>query len=146
MKNGMIALLVGTIFGVGLTISGMTQPSKVIGFLNVFGDWDPSLAFVMLGAIGVHLFAYRIKARQTSPLLADEFYLPGKKEADSKLVLGSVIFGIGWGLGGYCPGPAITSLASLRGDVVLFVGSMALGMLVQDWLFNHLTKNRVVSK
>lgn len=135
MKHGMVALLVGIIFGLGLAISGMTQPAKVVGFLDISGAWDPSLAFVMIGAIGVHFIAYRIVKRRTSPLLADTFMIPDKKGIDWKLLVGSALFGVGWGLGGFCPGPAITSLASLHGEVILFVAMMAAGMLVQDFVF-----------
>ncbi len=140
MTHGIVALIVGLLFGLGLAISGMTQPSKVIHFLDIFGAWDPSLAFVMMGAIGIHLFAYRIVKRRTSPFLADTFMIPDKKQIDWKLVAGSALFGIGWGLGGFCPGPAITSLASLQLDVFVFVAMMAVGMLAQDWLFQARVK------
>jgi hypothetical protein len=135
MKMGIVSLLVGLIFGLGLTLSGMTQPAKVISFLDLFGSWDPSLAFVMIGAIGVHLFAYRVVKRRTSPFLADTFMIPDKKNIDWKLLTGSALFGIGWGLGGFCPGPALTSLASLQSEVVIFVIMMALGMWAQELIF-----------
>jgi len=135
LKRGLVALVVGLLFGMGLTISGMTQPQKIIGFLDVFGNWDPSLAFVMMGAIGVHFFAYRIAKHQTSPLLADTFLVTSNKEIDNKLLVGAAIFGIGWGIAGYCPGPAITSLVSLNSEVFIFVLSMSVGMFFYDfWL------------
>lgn len=128
MKHGFVALLVGTLFGLGLTVSGMTQPQKVIAFLDIFGDWDPSLVFVMVGAIAVHFLAYRFQKHQTSPLLSDKFFLPEQKAIDRKLIVGSALFGIGWGVGGYCPGPAITSIVSAGSEVFIFVIAMTLGM------------------
>lgn len=133
MKNGFVALVVGILFGLGLTVSGMTQPQKVIAFLDIFGAWDPSLAFVMAGAIAVHFLAYRFQKHQTSPLLSDEFFLPGKTSIDRKLVIGSALFGVGWGIGGYCPGPAITSLVSGGAEVVVFVLAMTFGMFVHTY-------------
>lgn len=132
MKNGFVALFVGILFGIGLAISGMTQPQKVIGFLDIFGKWDPSLAFVMIGAISVHLFAYRIARKRTSPYLAEVFHIPTKKEIDRSLVIGSILFGLGWGLGGYCPGPAITSVVSLDSQVFVFLAAIAVGMLTHE--------------
>lgn len=140
MKQGLVALWVGVLFGLGLVISGMTQPLKVIAFLDIFGDWDPSLAFVMIGAIAVHFLAYRIKKHRTSPFLSTQFLVPENKSIDKSLLVGSAIFGIGWGLGGYCPGPAITSLASLKTEALYFVLAMAFGMLVQDYLSKRSTK------
>lgn len=128
MKNGFVALFVGILFGLGLTVSGMTQPQKVIAFLDIFGNWDPSLAFVMAGAIAVHFLAYRFQKHQTSPLLSDEFFLPGTKAIDRKLIVGSALFGVGWGIGGYCPGPAITSLVSGGLEVAVFIIAMTVGM------------------
>jgi len=132
LKSALVAFFVGVLFGAGLTISGMTMPHKVIAFLDVFGAWDPTLAFVMFGAIAVHFFAYRIAKRQTSPLLADRFLVPDKKPVDRSLIIGSIMFGIGWGLAGYCPGPAITSLVSFNPQVVCFVIAMAFGMWLHE--------------
>jgi hypothetical protein len=130
VKQGMTALLSGVVFAMGLAISGMTQPSKVIGFLDVGGAWDPSLAFVMVGAIGAHFFfARRAKAMKT-PLFADGFALTDRTKLDAPLVIGAALFGIGWGLGGYCPGPAIVSMASLAPATLLFVFAMGVGMVV----------------
>jgi uncharacterized membrane protein YedE/YeeE len=130
MKNGLAALVVGFIFSLGLGISGMTQPQKVLGFLDLFGNWDPSLMFVMVGAIGVHLVSYRLIRRRNSPLLSMTWHVPEKKEITPTLLLGAVIFGIGWGLAGFCPGPAVTALASLSVKPLVFVGSMVGGMLI----------------
>ena len=130
MKNNLAALIVGVIFALGLGISGMTRPEKVIGFLNVFGGWDASLAFVMAGAIGVHAIAYRLIRRRSSPLFSTQFYVPTSKELTPSLLVGAVIFGVGWALAGYCPGPAITSLASFQIRPVVFVVAMILGMMI----------------
>lgn len=128
MKQSVASFAVGLLFALGLGVSGMTQPQKVIGFLDVTA-WDPSLMFVMVGAIGVHAIAYVFISRQKVPLLDNQFYLPKKKEITGSLVAGSIIFGLGWGLAGFCPGPAVVSLASGQLTVVVFVIMMILGML-----------------
>lgn len=130
MKNALAALVVGFIFAIGLGLSGMTQPQKVIGFLDFFNQWDPSLIFVMLGAIFVHFVTYKIIRKKNSPLLSAHWHVPTKKEITPALLIGSFIFGIGWALGGFCPGPAITSIASFDKMPVIFVTSMLIGMLV----------------
>ena len=130
MKNNLAAFTVALIFALGLGISGMTRPEKVIGFLNVFGKWDLSLAFVMVGAIAVHAVAYRLIRRRNSPLLSSQFYIPTSKELTPSLILGAFIFGVGWALAGYCPGPAITSLSSLELRPIIFVLSMISGMAI----------------
>jgi uncharacterized protein len=131
MKRRQIELLLsstaGVVFGVGLAISGMTKPEKVLGFLDVFGAWDASLAFVMAGAIGVHALAYRWTRGRTAPLFADTFAVPHRRDIDVKLLAGAALFGVGWGLSGFCPGPAIVSLASGSTAVGVFVASMLLG-------------------
>lgn len=128
-QQNAVSFVVGLLFATGLAISGMTQPQKVIGFLNPW-DWDPSLLFVMLGAIGVHLISYPLIRRRSSPLLDTKWHVPTRKDVTTRLIMGSALFGIGWGLAGFCPGPALTSLAS--GDVrsALFVGAMIFGMLL----------------
>jgi uncharacterized membrane protein YedE/YeeE len=130
MKTGIAAFIVGFIFAIGLGISGMTQPVKVVGFLDLFGAWDPSLIFVMVGAIAVHSITYRLIRRRSSPLLVSEWHVPTKKELTPSLIIGSVLFGVGWGLGGFCPGPAVTSLASLEARPLIFVISMLAGMFL----------------
>ena len=140
MRQGIVALIVGLLFGLGLALSGMTQPQKVIGFLDFFGEWDPTLLFVMVGAILVHAVAYRFIKRRSSPILAEVFHLPPTKKVDWKLIAGSVLFGIGWGLAGYCPGPALTSLTTLRFDAIVFVAAMAIGMLSHGILETKLKK------
>ena len=128
MKTSALAFLAGFIFALGLGISGMTQPQKIVGFLDFFGKWDPSLLFVMIGAITVHFLAYRLVKRLPSPLFSKEWFLPTDKDFPVSLLAGAAIFGIGWGMGGYCPGPALVSLASLNLHVFIFVLSMIAGM------------------
>jgi uncharacterized membrane protein YedE/YeeE len=122
--------LAGLLFGLGLVLSGMTDPKKVIGFLDLFGAWDPSLIFVMLGAIGVYAVGYRVIVKRSRPLFARAFALPTRRDIDAKLIAGAAIFGVGWGLGGYCPGPALVSLASLGSGVIVFVLGVAIGTFV----------------
>jgi uncharacterized protein len=128
MKTSFIGFLSGTLFGAGLALSGMMNPARVRGFLDILGDWDPTLAFVMGGAVLVMAFAWMVQKRMASPLACDEFSLPGTSKIDGKLIGGAVLFGIGWGLAGLCPGPAIATLATNTGNVVLFVAAMAAGM------------------
>jgi uncharacterized protein len=128
-KQIMTALISGLLFGAGLAVGGMTNPRKVIGFLDVGGSWDPSLALVMLGAIAVHFFAYRWVRGSAAPLFADEFAIPKLRHIDAKLVVGSALFGVGWGIGGYCPGPGIVSLGAGRSDAFIFVAAMILGWI-----------------
>lgn len=130
MKNSIAALAVGFIFAIGLGLSGMTQPQKVIGFLDLFGSWDPSLIFVMAGAILVHFVTYKLIRKKSSPLLSSQWHVPTKKEITPALVIGSFTFGVGWALGGFCPGPAVTSLASFDKGPFIFVISMLVGMFI----------------
>jgi len=136
IKNSLAALVVGFIFAIGLGVSGMTQPQKVIGFLDVFGAWDPSLIFVMIGAIVLHFLTYKWIRSRKSPLFSSEWQVPTKKEITPPLIVGGILFGIGWGLAGFCPGPAITSLASFEAKPFIFVLSMLVGM----FLFQQLDK------
>lgn len=122
------SFVVGFIFAIGLGVSGMTQPQKVVGFLDLFGSWDPSLIFVMVGAIAVHFVTYKLIRKRKSPLFAADWQVPTKTDITPALVIGSTIFGLGWGLAGYCPGPALTSLASFELRPVIFVASMLVGM------------------
>lgn len=125
------ALIAGAIFGVGLGIAGMTRPSKVLGFLDVGGAWDPSLAFVMLGAIGVHAVAVTVARRRSSPLLAPKFSWPSRTHIDMPLLAGAALFGVGWGLGGFCPGPSLTTAASGNLAAIIFVVAMVGGMTIR---------------
>lgn len=133
MKSLLTSFCSGIVFAIGLGISGMTRPVKVIGFLDFFGAWDASLAFVMVGAIAVYFLAYRLSGHMSSPLLAPDFSLPKRSDLDVKLIVGAAIFGAGWGLGGFCPGPALVSLASGTLPVFIFVISMGIGMYVHTW-------------
>ncbi len=129
------ALGAGLLFGVGLTLSGMTRPRKVIGFLDFFGGaWDPSLVFVMGGAVAVTLVGFRAILKRRAPLAADAFVLPAKTAVDARIVAGGAVFGVGWGLGGFCPGPGIVSLASGATSPLVFVASMVAGMLLFEAL------------
>ncbi|HKQ23459.1 MAG TPA: YeeE/YedE family protein [Burkholderiales bacterium] len=130
MKRAAVALVCGFVFGAGLIISQMINPAKVIGFLDITGKWDPSLALVMGGAVAVFGVLYRLALRQATPLFAPRFSLPDKEDLEASLVVGALIFGVGWGLGGFCPGPAIVSAAFGDARVWAFVGAMIAGMLV----------------
>lgn len=122
------AFVAGLTFGAGLIVSGMTRPGKVIGFLDVLGNWDASLAFVMLGAIGVHLVVYRVVRKRPSPLFSKEWGIPSRRDIDLRLILGAALFGAGWGIAGYCPGPGLVSVAGATPGIVVFVAAMLLGM------------------
>ena len=145
IKKLTFALLSGALFAIGLVVSGMTQTSKVIGFLNVgaivnpqrFGVWDASLAFVMGGALLVTWVAFAVTPRDgNKPWAAPRFELPSRKDIDRRLLLGAGLFGIGWGLAGYCPGPALASLLSGEMDVVVFTVALGLGMVLAKKLAN----------
>ncbi len=129
MKSKLAALGAGALFAVGLSVSGMTQPAKVQGFLDFTGQWDASLAFVMIGAIGVHAVLRRVIARRAAPVFTPAFESRPSARIDSRLLLGSALFGIGWGLGGYCPGPAFVSFGGASLSALLFVGAMTAGMV-----------------
>ncbi len=136
-RSLVIALVSGLLFALGLGLSGMTNPAKVLNFLDVFGAWDPSLAFVMAGAIAVYLPVYRLLKGRSRPLLADRFHWPTKSDIDRDLVVGSILFGIGWGIAGLCPGPAVVSLATGEGPILAFGVAMLLGMLAQRQLMRR---------
>jgi uncharacterized membrane protein YedE/YeeE len=126
------SLLCGLIFGAGLLISGMVQPTKVLGFLDIFGAWDPSLAVVMIAALAVSTPGFMLAKRRARPILTAQSFWPTRTSLDSQLVIGSALFGIGWGLVGLCPGPALESLATLSPGILVFVVAMAAGMLLHD--------------
>src|SRR6476469_4026569 len=126
------SLLCGLIFGAGLLVSGMVQPAKVLGFLDIFGAWDPSLAVVMAAALAVSNIGFALVSRRQRPILAPRSLWPLKTEIDPPLVIGSALFGVGWGLVGLCPGPALENLAALSPRVIVFVGAMTLGMALHD--------------
>ena len=128
--NKLVALFCGTIFGIGLVISQMINPAKVLGFLNVFGEWDPSLALVMIGALVVSSPLFHLFKNKEKPIFSTSFSISENKELDKRLIIGSILFGAGWGLIGLCPGPAISSIALLNTSSVTFVFSMFIGFYI----------------
>lgn len=126
------SFLCGLVFGAGLMISGMTQPGKVLGFLDIFGRWNPTLALVMASALAISSVGYAWARWQSRPVFATQYFWPNRTDLDRPLVVGSVLFGIGWGLVGLCPGPALENLASLSPRVIVFVIAMIAGMSAQD--------------
>ena len=134
MQHRISEFLVGLLFGLGLILSGMTDPGKVLGFLDISGMWDPSLALVMAGAIAVGFFAFAIAKKRTVNFLGGALHLPKSNQIDKPLVIGATLFGAGWGLAGFCPGPGLVSLASGQIKGAMFVGFMVLGMqLFEVW-------------
>lgn len=125
--------LVGLLFGLGLLLSGMTDPGKVIGFLDLFGQWDPSLGFVMGGAILVGFFAFAFAKKRTRSFLGGALTLPTSNIIDKRLVIGSLLFGAGWGLAGFCPGPALVSMAAGQEKALIFVAAMVVGMTIFEF-------------
>ena len=124
------AFFAGGLFGVGLVVSQMTNANKVVNFLNVAGDWDPSLALVMVGAIGVHVILFRFILKRESPLFDELFRVPSRTDIDLRLVGGAALFGVGWALGGFCPGPGIVSVASGGSAALVFVAALVAGMFL----------------
>lgn len=131
--RALAALCCGTLFGLGLSLSEMVNPARVIGFLDVSGRWDATLGFVMLAAVAITAIVFPFVTRRAHPVLDEEFHLPTEKDVDPPLLIGAVIFGIGWGLAGLCPGPAIAGLASLSPSVLVFVIAMVAG----QWLVSR---------
>ncbi|WOD38991.1 YeeE/YedE family protein [Nodosilinea sp. E11] len=129
LAQNLVALAAGLLFGLGLGCSQMIDPQRVIGFLDLFGTWDPTLAFVMGGAVLVTLISFRFILRRSAPLLDRNFFVPTRNDIDRPLVLGAALFGIGWGLGGYCPGPAIAALGLGSANPLLFLAAMLAGSL-----------------
>lgn len=139
-KTRLVFLVAGLLFGAGLAISGMVLPEKVLGFLDVTGDWDPSLAFVMIGAILVHIPAVRFAHRRLQSFLGEGFQLPKRKDIDWRLVVGAIVFGVGWGIVGICPGPGIVNLVTASPGVLAFVAAMLVGMLAE-----HVFERRIAT-
>ena len=137
--RALTGLLAGLVFGTGLIVSGMADPAKVVNFLDLAGTWDASLAFVMAGAVAVSFAGYRLVWRRTKPLLMQRFDLPSATAIDGRLLAGAALFGIGWGIGGFCPGPALTSVTLAAPGTLAFVSAMILGM----WLGFRARKARV---
>ncbi|MGK7930614.1 MAG: DUF6691 family protein [Microcystaceae cyanobacterium] len=129
MKLKLIALFSGLLFGLGLSLSQMIDPQRVLGFLDIAGEWDSTLLFVLGGAVGVTVIMFRFILRLPQPIFADKFFLPTRKDIDLSLVIGAAIFGIGWGISGYCPGPAVTSLSLKSLNPILFITAFIIGSL-----------------
>lgn len=132
MKHRIVEFLVGLLFGLGLLLAGMADPGKVQGFLDLAGPWDPSLAFVMGGAILVAFFAFSVARKRTTAFLGDAIQLPTARDIDRALVVGGLVFGIGWGLAGFCPGPALVALGAGHWQALVFTLAMLAGMAVHD--------------
>jgi len=130
--NALAAFAAGLVFGIGLIVSGMTDPGKVIGFLDLAGRWDPSLAFVMGGAILVGYFSFAAAGKRGRTFLGGAMQLPTRRDIDARLVAGSAVFGVGWGLAGFCPGPALVALGAGIDQAALFVAAMLAGMVIYD--------------
>lgn len=131
----LLPLAAGALFGAGLTVGGMTDPARVKGFLDWFGAWDPSLAFVMVGATAVMALAWLVQPRLARPILAEAFFIPDRRDIDPRLVAGSIVFGIGWGIAGICPGPAFAILGLEPVAILPFIAAMLAGMLLHRWVF-----------
>ena len=129
----LVALGCGTLFGAGLTLSGMTDPTRVLGFLDVLGNWDPTLAFVMGAALAISLPAFQWMRRHPRPLLDSRYFVPEPTRIDAHLLIGAALFGVGWGIAGLCPGPALASIASGNPGILLFVAAMAVGIGLRHW-------------
>jgi hypothetical protein len=141
--------LIGLTFGLGLVLSGMSDPAKVLNFLDLAGigsgTWDPSLAFVMAGAVAVTLIGYKWVLKRPGPLFGEKFHLPASRELDLRIVAGPAIFGLGWGLAGFCPGPALTALGFGTRAALIFVAAMIVGMLLARWVANRPSLSRIVT-
>ncbi|MAL79854.1 MAG: hypothetical protein CMN55_12210 [Sneathiella sp.] len=136
-----ISLISGILFGLGLAISGMVSPGKVIGFLDLTGNWDPSLAFVMGGGVLVTVITFRFILKRETPVFGGHFSLPTKTEVDKRLLAGAALFGVGWGLGGLCPGPALSSLAYGNAKIFTFVAAMVAGIVIAKLLTGTFRKD-----
>lgn len=142
------SFVIGLIFGLGLIVGGMTDPSKVIGFLDIAGQWDPSLAFVMGGALLVGVVAFRLARHRTANFFGGAMRWPAKNDVDKRVVIGSLLFGIGWGMAGFCPGPAITSMGTGNAKALLFVLAMVAGMALFEGIerYRHPVKDSAASQ
>jgi uncharacterized membrane protein YedE/YeeE len=145
----LLQFAIGLIFGLGLLLSGMSNPAKVLNFLDLggigAGTWDPSLAFVMAGAVAVTFAGFNFVLKRSQPLFAETFHLPTKSEIDRRIILGPAIFGVGWGLAGFCPGPALTALGFGSKAAVLFVAAMLAGMVLARWIARRPSLSGIVT-
>ena len=132
---------IGILFGLGIITSGMANPAKVLDFFDIAGTWDPSLAFVMGGALAVTAIGYAVVLKRPAPLLTPRFHLPTKTELDARLLSGAAIFGVGWGIAGFCPGAALPALGTFRAEVFIFIAAVIAGMIAQRWLTVRLDRS-----
>lgn len=146
MSRMLVALVSGALFGLGLAVSGMANPAKVIGFLDVTGNWDPTLAFVMGGAVLVTLVAFRLVLRQPRPVLDEGFSVPRKAHVDGRLLGGASLFGVGWGLSGFCPGPAVVALTTGLPSVFAFFAAMLAGMGLYSMMFERDAVGKIIAR
>lgn len=146
MNKLIVALIAGIIFGFGLSLSQMINPNKVLGFLDLTGHWDPSLAFVMMGALVITLISFRWVLKQSHPVFESGFHITHKTAFDKPLLSGALIFGVGWGLSGYCPGPAVAGLGLGNKESLVMVGSIYLGFFVQRYFADKLLARNQQSK
>ncbi|MDG1169268.1 MAG: YeeE/YedE family protein [Sulfitobacter sp.] len=135
-----LSYIIGLIFGIGISISGMANPAKVLNFFDIAGSWDPSLAFVMGGALIVTFIGYRVVLKRPAPMMDSGFHLPTRKDLDLRLIGGSALFGVGWGIAGFCPGGALPALGTGRSEVLIFVGALVVGILAGKLLQNAMTR------
>ena len=136
MKQNLVALICGILFGIGLSLSRMINPNKVLNFLDISGNWDPSLIFVMMGALAVAFISFKWILNRPAPIVAESFHISGKSSIDKTLILGAAIFGIGWGMSGYCPGPAVAGLGLLSSESVIMVIAIYLGFFAYNRIFD----------
>jgi len=146
MKRLIPAFLIGLVFGLGIVISGMGNPSKVINFFDFAGTWDPSLAFVMGGALIVTFAGYRLVLARSRPLVAAQFQLPANRKVDTRLIGGAALFGIGWGMAGFCPGGALPVIGTAHPDVLLFVVALVAGIYAAQWMLRLAHKTPAASQ
>ena len=139
-----LTYIVGLIFGLGITLSGMINPAKVLNFFDIAGTWDPSLIFVMVGALAITLVGYRLVFGRGTPIFAQKFHLPTRQDVDGRLIGGAAVFGVGWGIAGFCPGGALPAIGTLQSDVLIFIASLVGGILIARG-FQQIKPRRSVS-
>lgn len=144
MIKSVVSLICGTLFGFGLALSQMINPEKIQGFLDIFGVWDPSLLLVMAGALLVTMLTFRLVLKRPAPLLESQFFLSTRRQVDRPLLIGATLFGIGWGLSGYCPGPAVAGLSLMTWDPLVVLVSILAGFICQKMLADYLSRRRKV--
>lgn len=134
-KQSIVAFICGAVFAIGLALAGMTQPLKIIGFLDVFGSWDPSLVFVLASAVGVYYISFQLVVKRKRPLVGPKFHIPTRKDVDVRSITGGLLFGAGWGISGLCPGPILTTLGTGTIPVLVLMLTMIIGLYAVPYLF-----------